>query len=216
MTPRSRTLFASFMLVALVAVGSNWAARPAFFEGFLWDAPLDPSTAEAVNLAVQVPAQSTSLEYSTQAEIFRFSLVAEKEFTLRYLTVNIRSAGLSLSEKAQDWKVYALKDGRPDFSQLVGYGEQWEESFLRLRFSSSPSLGYFGQAGKNTFALVTPVLKMNGAEAPWLSVSVPALLPEALRWSFVADHEETPWIDVTGSFDASAVSGLPSEEFTKR
>jgi hypothetical protein len=217
MSIRARTLLAGFMLVALVVAGSNLAVRPQLFEGVLWNAPLDPASAEAVNLRVSLPKQSSALEYSTQAEVFRFTLTADEDFTLRYLTVAVRSAGLTLSTKAQDWKVYAVHDGRPDFSQPVAYGEEWSDTFLKLRFSSSASLGAFGMRGENTFALVTSVFKKSGStNAPWLTATVPTVLPTELDWAFVPGQSHTPWMDITGAFDSSEVHGLPTEETTRR
>lgn len=201
------------MLVALVAAGSNLAVRPQLFEGVLWKAALDPNTAEAVNLTVTLPKQSEALEYSTQAEVFRFTISADEAYTLRYATVAVRSFGLTLSAEPQDWKVYVVRDGRPDFSTPVGYGEEWSEAFLKLRFSSSASLGYFGAQGANTFVLVTGVLK--NADAAWLTASVPSVLPAAFEWAFVPGQVQTPWMNVTGAFDSSTVRGLPTADKTR-
>lgn len=204
------------MLVALVVAGSNLAVRPQLFEGVLWNAPLDPASAEAVNLRVSLPRQSNALEYSTQAEVFRFTLTADEDFTLRYLTVAVRSADLTLSTKAQDWKVYPVRDGRPDFSQPVAYGEQMSDTFLKLRFSSSASLGYFGLRGENTFALVTSVFKESGStDAPWLTASLPTILPTEFSWAFVSGQIQTPWMNITGAFDSTVVHSLPTADTTR-
>jgi hypothetical protein len=216
MTTRSRTLLVSFLLISLISFGANYAVRPAVFEGYLWQAPLDPQTAEAVNLSVQFPSQKEDLEYSTQAEVLRFTLTADEEFTLRYLTILIESAGLDLPSKASDWKVYPVKNGRPDFSQEVGYGEQWKENYLRLRFSSSAALGYFGQEGENTFALVTSVFKTSeSTEVPWLSTRFPRLLPEGMDWEFLPLKVVSPWMDVQEHFVISDVKSLPTESQMK-
>lgn len=213
MSTRARTLFAGFLLVAVIAAGSNLAVRPEWVQARVLGAPVDPLSTEGVNLTVAVPEQSSTLEYGSQAEVFRFSLSSDAAYTLRYLTLAVNESGLKLSAKAEDWKIYEVKNGQVDFSAAVGYGEQWSETFLKMRLQSGASVGYSRGSGKQTFALVTSVLKdpaVGGtSEAPWLEVSIPNVLPSGLDWAFVPGVVTVPWMDVSAPFASAQVHGLP-------
>jgi len=217
MHPSLRTIFFAVLTVAFVALGSNGIVRADFFKSSVVEVPVDPNSAAAVSLTALVPTQKSSIEYSTQAELFRFTLSAKSEYTLRYATLAVGSKGLILPAKAQDWKVYAVQNGRVDFSKPVGYGEQWSDSLLRLRFSSASSVGTFGEAGEATFALVTSVLR-DGAfsGAPSLSVNLPIALPAGMDWAFVPGHVNSTWMDVQNPFGFADVLGLPTAPLMKR
>ena len=211
MSSRLRALFVGFLLLGLLVLGSNLAVRPELVQGFLLGAAPKLGSAEALALTVNLPKQSAALEYGTQAEVLRFSVEAEEDFSLRYLTLAVRSQGLILPSAARDWKVYLVKDGRVDFASEVGYGESFDGTFLKLRLSHSPAVAYWGNRGKQEFALVTGVLK-EGEEAGWLGASFPAVSPEGFGWAFAAGQHEEPWMNVASAFDSTAVKGLPTME----
>lgn len=212
---RARTLFASFALVALIVLSANALARPALLQGFLFGVPGDPLSAEAIDLHFSVPTQSHGIEYGSQAEVFRFSLEAEEAYTLRYLTVAVRHAGLTLSDRAEDWKLYEVHNGQIDFSAPVGYGESFDDVYLKLRFESTPSVGYWGSKGEDTFALVASVLNGSEGSEPWLTVSAPTLLPDGFDWAFVAGKHSEAWMGVGATYHSAEVSGLPTEEYKR-
>lgn len=212
MTIRSRTLLASVLLVALIAAVSNVFMRPELVQGFLWQsnapelASVDPSF-----LKISLPQQSGKIEYGSQAEVARFTLSAEESYTLRYLTVEVVSDGLQMPGEPQEWRLYRVEEGRVDFNAMVGYGEAWSESFLKVRLYSTGSVAHFGEAGSSTFALVTSILKDETGVLPTLQTELPSALPEGFDWAFVPGTVERPWMNVETTMGSEKIFGLPTE-----
>ena len=82
-------------------------------------------TVEETQLKVIVPMQDEFLEYSSNAEVYQFSLSAETPYTLRYLTFAVDYTGLQKSaiDHASSWKIYQVNNGAIDYSKTLGFGE---------------------------------------------------------------------------------------------
>ena len=176
----------------------------------LGEVPSDPQ------LSLSLPEQSTKLQVSSQSEVLFFDLESEGPYTVRYLTLAVESEGVSLPAKSSDWAVYSAENGRVDYSQKVGYGEQFSNGLLRLRLSSTPAAGYLGE-GEDDFALVAPLFK-DGATEAMLRLTFPKFLPEEGGWEFVTGHHQEPWMDLAKEsiLKTEAVLDLPSESIVKR
>ncbi len=172
--------------------------------------PSDPQ------LSVELPKQSDKLAISSQSEVLFFDLNAEAEYTLRYLTVVVESQGLTLPAKLSDWKVYPVQDGRVDYRESMGYGEEMQNGLLRLRLFSNPAVGYLGEE-EASFALVAPIFKNGEAEA-YLKLTFPKLLSDEFGWEFAAGHHTEPWMDVDSAalLKTDQILGLPSESVERR
>ncbi len=169
-------------------------------------------SAAEVGLTVEIPKQSDTLSFSTQAEVLRFSLHADGPYTLRYLAVQVEAIGL---KPISDWTVYEVRNGQIDFTKSVGYSEGTVDGFLRLRFFSSRSAAYLGKAGDQGFALVASVLKEPGAEKVSLSVSMPSELPTEVDWAWLPGSHGETWLSVGESLAASDILGLPTKTIRK-
>jgi hypothetical protein len=166
-----------------------------------WDA----DSAVEVGLSVRSSEQAETLSYSSQAEVFRFVLDSEGPYTLRYLTLTVESQGLKPMDK---WTVYRVVDGEVDFTKPVAMSERRDGQLLRLRFASSASAGFFADPGKNTFVLVTSVLKDSSSEGgASLTLGFPnAPLDKEWDWAWLPGHHSGAWLEVGESLGLEEVT----------
>lgn len=163
-------------------------------------------TAAEVGLTVEIPKQNATLSYSTQAEVFNFTLKAAGPYTLRYLTLQVEAAGL---KPIDSWTLYEMNYGQVDFTKPVGNSEERDGDLLRFRLFSSRSAAYLGEAGEQTFVVVASVLKDPGVPSPAsLTFSFPAELPSTMNWAWLPGEHSEVWLNVDESLDSSEVEGL--------
>ena len=163
-------------------------------------------TAAEVGLTVEIPKQNATLSYSTQAEVFTFTLKAAGPYTLRYLTLQVDAVGL---KPIDSWTLYEMNYGQVDFTKPVGNSEEHEGDLLRFRLFSSRSAAYLGEAGEQTFVVVASVLKdPDSTEPASLAFSFPAELPPTMNWAWLPRQHSEVWLNVEGSLDSSEVEGL--------
>lgn len=175
-----------------------------------WDA----DTAAEVNLTAMVPEQSETLSYSSQAEVFRFTLQSEGPYTLRYLTLTAQTTGL---KPIQEWTVYPVENGEADFEKPVAVSEQYHGDLVRFRFSSSAAAGYLAQPGENNFVVVASILKdPASSKAPELSIGFPDQLTHEWNWAWLPGHHSESWLQLGESLGAEEVFGLPGKVLQKR
>ncbi len=171
---------------------------------------------EDPQLALELPDQSSQLAISSQSEVLFFDLHAQAPYTLRYLTVVVEAKGLTLPEKLSDWKIYRAEEGRVDYSESVGYAEEFQSGLLRLRLFSNSAVGYLAEE-EESFALVAPLYK-TGEGAPSLRLTFPKFLTEEFGWEFMTGHHLEPWMDLEAEaiLKTELVQGLPSESVLRQ
>lgn len=207
-------LVLAVLLVVLVVVGGPLVPRASEASVLsvgesLGLFPQDPQ------LTMEIPEQSSQLAISSQSEVLFFDLHAQAPYTLRYLTLAVEAKGLTLPEKLSDWKVYRAEEGRVDYSESMGYAEEFQGGLLRIRLFSSSAVGYLGEV-EESFALVAPLYK-TGEETPILRLTFPKFLTEEFGWEFVAGHHLEPWMDLGSEaiLKTDLVGGLPSESVVR-
>lgn len=170
---------------------------------------------EFPQLELSLPEQSDEIRASSQSEILRFALDSNTSYTLRYLTLAIEGQGLKWPETPKEWKVYEVTEEGIDYQKEMGYGEVFEEGFLRLRFFSDAARGYYGEAGEKEFVVVAP-LYIESTPAN-LKLSFPSTLPEDFDWEFLYGIETRSWMELDPELlmDATQVNGIPSEIWIK-
>lgn len=175
-----------------------------------WDA----DSAAEVALTAMVPQQNEMLSYSSQAEVFRFTLESEGPYTLRYLTLMVYPEGL---KPITSWTVYPLSGEEIDFENPVAVSERAKDSLVRFRFSSSASAAYLVKPGVNDFVVVASVLKdsTSGME-PRLTIGFPDSLNDEWNWAWLPGHHSEAWLQLGESLGAEEVSGLPGKPLHKR
>ena len=174
-----------------------------------WEA----DTAAEVGLTAMVPAQSEMLSYSSQAEVFRFTLKSQGPYTLRYLTLSAELEGL---KPITTWTIYPLKGDEIDFENPAAVSEKTEAGLVRFRFSSSASAAYLAQPGENNFAVVASVLKDPSSKAaPGLSMAFPENLTTEWNWAWLPGEHSEAWLQLGESLGAEEVDGLPGEAVRK-
>lgn len=174
-----------------------------------WDA----DSAAEVGLSAKILEQSETLSYSSQAEVFRFSLDANGPYTLRYLTLNVFPEGL---KPIMTWTVYPVKDDAVDFEDPVAVSEKYHGNLVRFRFSSSASAAYLGEPGEQEFAVVTSVLKDSSSEMePRLTIGFPESLTTDWNWAWLPGQHSEAWLQLGESLGAEQVTGLPGTPVVK-
>ena len=174
-----------------------------------WEA----DTAAEVGLSVSIPEQSETLSYSSQAEVFRFTLDATGPYTLRYLTLSVFPEGL---KPIMTWTIYPLDDGLIDFENPVAVSEKYHGNLVRFRFSSSASAAYLGEPGEEAFAVVASVLKESTSDlAPQLTIGFPESLSVEWNWAWLPGKHSEAWLQLGESLGAEEVSGLPGKPVLK-
>lgn len=184
------------------------------FQSDILSADLDPvDTAAEVGLTVEIPKQSTTLLYSTQAETFLFTLTADGPYTLRYLTIQAEAHGL---KPITTWTLYEMHNNAIDFTKPIGTSEEHEGNLFRIRLYSSRSAAYVGEAGEQNFVLVASVLRDPVSTEPAsLTFSLPSTLPPTLNWAWLPGEHLEAWLNVTESLDVLEVAGLPTDAVQK-
>lgn len=174
-----------------------------------WDA----DSAAEVGLTAVIPQQSETLSYSSQAEVFRFTLKSDGPYTLRYLTLNAYAEGL---KPITSWTIYSLNGEEVDFENPVAVSEQVKDNLLRFRFSSSASAAYLVDPGINDFLVVASVLKdsSSGIE-PELTIGFPETLSKEWDWAWLPGHHGEAWLQLGESLGAEEVAGLPGKLLRK-
>ena len=152
----------------------------------------DESATTSNEMELHLESASTlPLRYGSQADVFKFRLRSTGDYSLRYLSVNVESEGLSASlYDAEAWQVYE-SEGK-QLSALVGQGEFFEGNELRLRFFSEKDRAYLGKAGIQEFVLTAPVLRENPETAVGLEVSFPKNRQFEPAW--LSGHFTQAWI----------------------
>lgn len=213
----------SICLTAAVAVAANlFSPSPALknyganllefdlLPTYNWDA----DSAAEVGLTAMVPQQSEMLSYSSQAEVFRFTLESQGPYTLRYLTLVAYLEGL---KPITSWTVYPLNGEEIDFENLVAVSEQVKDNLVRFRFSSSTSAAYLAKPGVNDFVVVASVLKDSASDAePQLTIGFPETLTKEWDWAWLPGHHSEAWFQLDESLGAEEVTGLSGETLRKR
>ena len=192
---------------------ANFSANLLNFDvlpSYNWDA----DTAAEVGLTVEVPEQSDTLSYSSQAEVFRFTLQSDGPFTLRYLTLAVSGQGL---KPVTGWTVYPLKNKQADFANPVGSAQSYADGLLRLRFSSSASAAYIVDPGEHTFVLVASVLKDPvSTVSPELSIGFAENLLKEWDWAWLPGKHTEAWLEVQNALGSDSVGGLPEHTIRRR
>ncbi len=174
-----------------------------------WDA----DSAAEVGLTAVVPQQSEMLSYSSQAEVFRFTLESEGPYTLRYLTLMTYPEGL---KPITSWTVYPLNGEEIDFESPVAVSEQAKDNLVRFRFSSSASAAYLVKPGVNNFVVVASVLKDPASDMePQLTIGFPETLTSEWDWAWLPGHRSEAWLQLGESLGAEEVTGLPGKPLRK-
>jgi len=174
-----------------------------------WEA----DTAAEVGLTAMVPEQSEMLSYSSQAEVFRFTLESEGPYTLRYLTLNVYPEGL---KPITSWTIYPLVDDRIDFESPVAVSENYQDNLVRFRFYSSASAAYLAPPGENNFAVVASILKDTTSDMEaGLTVAFPETLSSDWNWAWLPGEHSEAWLQLGESLGAEEVAGLPGSAVRK-
>lgn len=170
-----------------------------------WDA----DTAAEVGMSVDVPEQSETLSYSSQAEVFNFTLTSNGPFTLRYLTLSTTAQGL---KPITGWTIYAVTSDGIDYQNPVAVSESYNGDLVRFRFSSSTSAAYLVQPGENKFTVVASILKDPSAAVPAeLTIGFPHELTTEWNWAWLPGHHSEAWLQLGEGLGAEEVSGLPAD-----
>ena len=153
------------------------------------------------------------LSYSSQAEVFRFTLDSQGPYTLRYLTLSAEAEGL---KPITSWTIYPLKGDIIDFENPVAVSEKYQDNLVRFRFSSSASAAYLAQPGDNNFAVVASVLKDTTSDMEaGLTVAFPETLSSDWNWAWLPGEHSEAWLQLGESLGAEEVAGLPGESVRK-
>jgi hypothetical protein len=200
MTHSAKHLALAFLVVVfLVLFGRSGWMDSQSGQSSLLTATTEPGAefSKDPHLFLSIPDQSKTLGFSSQAEVLFFDLEAQAPYTLRYLTVALKSEGVELPETPGEWKLYSVHKGRVDHSGPVGYGEKMAEGFLRFRLfpsSEEPALGFQGTAGTHRFAVVAPLYK--AADPYSLSLTFRKNLPAGWDWEYTSGVAG-PWMNVS-------------------
>jgi len=174
------------------------------------------SVLDLPSITVSTAEQSATISYGTQAEVYRFSVDSDSSYTLRYLTMSVKSSGLDLSATPMDWKLYKVTGDKIDFLSQVGYGEKFVDEDLRFRMflsTETTSSGFLGVPGKATFAVVSSVLKnpSAGKSDVFLRAHLGHGSSKEMGWAFKFGHDNRSWMKVDSILDSSRINGLPTE-----
>lgn len=201
-------------LFSSTAVVKNWRVSGLQFDAAV-EAPSEvgeADTAAEVGLRVEIPEQNEMLSYSSQAEIFRFTLDADGPYTLRYLTLSIHSEGLKTHD---EWTIYPVEEEglvgeRIDFQNPVAVSEKSREDWVRFRFFSSVSSAYVGAEGGRDFVVVGQVIKNpTDPRFPLLNVGFPHDLAPEWDWAWLPGEHQEAWLQVAESLGVNALADLP-------
>ncbi|MFA4814856.1 MAG: hypothetical protein WC924_01080 [Candidatus Gracilibacteria bacterium] len=174
----------------------------------------DADSAAEVGLTIIVPKQSETLSYSSQAEVFRFTLKSAGPYTLRYLTLMAYPEGL---KPITSWTIYPLIEDEIDFENPVAVSEKINENLVRFRFSSSVSSAYLVPPGENSFVVVASVLRDGNSDLdPQLTMVFPEQLEKDWNWAWLPGRHSEAWLQLGESLGIEEVAGLPGEALRKR
>lgn len=213
--------FSIAMVIAILIVSNllkpsdSWQNLESTFLNF--DEPVilseEADTAAEVALTVRIPEQSETLSFSSQAEVFRFTLESAGAYTLRYLTLHAYPEGL---KPIEEWTIYEEIDGEIDFSSPVASSEKFEANLLRFRFFSSPSAGYIAESGTQTFVVYAAVLNdQNSDQAPKLTITFPQNLEKEWDFAWLPGRKNEAWLKLTESLGLAEINSLPSDVIRK-
>lgn len=174
---------------------------------------------EDVALEISVPKRDDGLAYGTQSEVYRFTLDADAPYSLRYLSFQISHAGLQTTplSYASNWRLYKVVNGVVDYTNEVGSGEELADGILRVRLSSARGAAYLGEKGKETFALLSTVIKDREADAAneaggtWMQVMI-----SPAYWAWAPGWHQSAWLSLEEKYDADFVSGFPETPVLKK
>lgn len=212
-------IIAAVIIVALIILVATFEPQELEVEtSILGFDQSDVFTVEETNLRLSVPMQDDFLEYSSNSEVYRFSLEADTPYTLRYLTFAVDYSGLQESAigHASSWKIYAINEGIVDYSDTLGFGESMDGGLMRVRMLSNRSAGYAGAAGVSDFALTTTALRDFYAEDNVkMVISMPTDLSAKWDWAWVPGIYLDAWMGLDDSFGIEFVDGLPGKTVSK-
>lgn len=162
-------------------------------------------------ISVETIIENTELKYGTESEVYRFKIDATAPFTIRYLTFQFSHSGLDWTkfDSADDWKMYEVVNGEIDYSVQVGEGTELSDNgILKMKMFSSGKrdVGFVGE--KNTFVLVTDIIKTGGDTSFGVMTYT-----DGMSWVWGAYNNS--WGTLEKKLGADSIKGLPTNISSK-
>lgn len=152
------------------------------------------------------------LQYGSQAEVYKFGVLAQKAFAMRYISFNVSWNGLKNDKlmEANDWHLFLMDGGEPDYLSEVGVGEKFENGLLKMRLANDGEPALFLPQGETQFVLTANVLRdYESGENAKIEAFIPA--DGDFGWTHNLEFESWMTLDSALKSGADVIAGLPTE-----